>query len=248
MRVSDFERELYGTHYDLGDGYELVEYRHPMANKGALNYHFLSPSGSNVGWLQIYRDYDGAVALTDIILHPEGRGLGLGGRAVMVLRGVHGPITSDPQGNTSPAAVRMWNRLGAQRVPTTKNAKGYKYHLETATEYPHAGAEVDGLVVLDDVPNTGSIAASLTDYEVLPGIRAVPLSEFVIGPRFFYAADDDRRARALAVQIEVSGALKPLIVVLDAEGPYVLEGAHRLYALHLLGKTAAPAMVVRDLS
>lgn len=112
--------------------------------------------------------------------------------------------------------------------------------------YPLAGPSVDGLEVLDEVPNTSSIGSSLSDYTVLRGIRAVPLSTFEIGPKFFYATNDFKRSEALARGVEVSGALKPLIVVVDSKGPYILEGTHRLYALHLLGKTAFPALVVVD--
>lgn len=62
----------------------------------------------------------------------------------------------------------------------------------------------------------------------------------------FYARDDMDRARALAQEIERSGWVAPLIIVIDAEGPYILEGAHRFVALTLLGKTQFPALVVLD--
>ncbi|KKN96782.1 hypothetical protein LCGC14_0164260 [marine sediment metagenome] len=106
--------------------------------------------------------------------------------------------------------------------------------------YPRAGDEVSGLRVGDEVPNTSSIAASLLDYEVLSGIRAVPLSAFET------SGDDNEAARELAQQIAASGWIVPLIVVVDKEGPYVLEGSHRYDALHVLGVEALPALVVMD--
>lgn len=103
------------------------------------------------------------------------------------------------------------------------------------------GGEVDGLKVRDEVPNTGSITASFTDYTVLPGIREIPMSEFEDSkPR------PTERIQALADQIKESGEINPLIVAIDAEGPYILEGAHRFDALKLLDKQSLPALVVID--
>ncbi len=114
-------------------------------------------------------------------------------------------------------------------------------------EYPVAGSVVDGRVVRSEVPNTASIAATLYDYVTLPSIREVPMSQFDADPRdMFYAANDMRRARQLASEIQESGEIAPLIVVIDEEGPYVLEGAHRLAALHILGAQSFPALVVLE--
>lgn len=117
-----------------------------------------------------------------------------------------------------------------------------------ASEYPLAGAVTSGLTVGTEIDNTSSIGASLLDYEVLRGIREVPLSDFHSAPhQLFYAADDIQHAKLLAEAINRSGRIDPLIVVVDQEGPYILEGAHRLAALHLLKKRTFPALVVRDL-
>jgi hypothetical protein len=119
------------------------------------------------------------------------------------------------------------------------------------SEYPDVqGRMVDGLYGLGDTPNQDSIAATLDDYKILKGIKEVPLSDFESAPKdLFYAADDIKRTKALAEQIEQSGEVKPLIVVTKkGEKPYILEGAHRLGALHILGKKSFPAMVVEDLS
>jgi len=117
-------------------------------------------------------------------------------------------------------------------------------------ELPRAARQVSGLTVLDDVPNQDSIGASLESYDILPGIREVPLSAFpgAAADQMFYAADDFQRVDRLAKEIKASGEIKPLIVVYDNEGPYVLEGGHRLAALHKLGVESIPAMVVMDTS
>lgn len=108
-------------------------------------------------------------------------------------------------------------------------------------EYPRAGKLVDGRVVRKEVPDTGSISASLgDDWEELPGIREVPLEYFEAPPVV------NARVRKLAEQIAESGELNPLIVILDAEGPYILEGAHRYDALKLLGAKSFPALVVTE--
>lgn len=121
----------------------------------------------------------------------------------------------------------------------------------TASAFPVAGSEVDGLAVKDHVPNMSSIESSLTDYKVLPGIRSVPVSAFEDnGPPSFYSKSEEARTRELAGKIGGSKAIEPLIVVLEQHnrgaGPYVLEGGHRFDALKLMGKHAFPAVVVVD--
>jgi hypothetical protein len=117
----------------------------------------------------------------------------------------------------------------------------------SSREYPLASSSVDGLAVLEDVPNTSSISASLTDYGVLKSIREVPLADLISDPRsYFYAANDFRRSKELAEQIKHSKQISPIIVVIDKEGPYVLEGAHRVVALHYLKIKSIPALVVLD--
>lgn len=119
------------------------------------------------------------------------------------------------------------------------------------TKYKLAAAHVDGLYVRENTPNTSSIEASLGDYRVLRGIRVVPFSAFtqmdLNRPLRFYSVDEQRRTEHLAAQIAKSGEINPLIVVEDAEGPYILEGVHRFDALRLLKAKAFPALVVLDL-
>lgn len=115
-------------------------------------------------------------------------------------------------------------------------------------EYPLAGPELDGLRVTGSVPDQMSICSSLDNYKVLKGIRAVPMDDFSYGLDNYYAADDQQRCCELAEEIQFNGYIDPLIVVIDAQGPYVLEGNHRLVALGLLGKKYFPAKVVLDLN
>lgn len=112
--------------------------------------------------------------------------------------------------------------------------------------YPKASGTVGGLQVREHVPNTGSISASLLEYEILPGIREVSMSHFGGLRSVFYAADDFLRGRKLAEQISESKQINPLIIVVDNEGPYILEGAHRYGALYELGVKSFPALVVID--
>ncbi len=114
-------------------------------------------------------------------------------------------------------------------------------------------SNVSGLAVRKKIPNLGSIESTLSDFEELPGIREIPLSDFpTVGKDaykatdHFRAVDDINRVSKLADQIKASGEINPLIVVMDKDGPYILEGGHRLAALHKLGKQTLPAKVVID--
>jgi len=117
---------------------------------------------------------------------------------------------------------------------------------ERSNKYPTAKGTVDGRIVREDIPNMGSIASSLDDYVELPGIREVPMSDFTGLTGRHYSVKGTERIRALAEQIKSSGELNPLIVVLDKEGAYVLEGGTRIEALYSLGAKSIPAKVVID--
>ena len=129
------------------------------------------------------------------------------------------------------------NQLLIESVVDTLNKK-----------YKKASSSVSGLKVRSGVPNTSSISASLYDYEILKNIREFPMKELNSNPKaLFYAKNDLDHVRNLAEQIKQSREISPLIIVIDDEGPYVLEGAHRLGALHIVGVKSFPAMVVLDL-
>lgn len=108
--------------------------------------------------------------------------------------------------------------------------------------YPRAQEKVSGLKVRGDVPNMSSIAASMDDWDVLPGTREVSFAE-LSGPDALTP-----RTRKLRDDIEASGEINPLIVAHDELGPYILEGGHRFDALQHLGKQTFPAVVVKDRS
>jgi lysophospholipase L1-like esterase len=115
-------------------------------------------------------------------------------------------------------------------------------------KYKRAAARVDDRGVRDEIPNTSSIDGALSNYEVLPGVREVPFTAFdQLGPLRYYSTSEEKRTKQLAAQIRASGEINPLIVVEDAEGPYILEGGHRFDALRELGAKAFPALVVLDL-
>lgn len=110
-----------------------------------------------------------------------------------------------------------------------------------------AGDLVDGRVVREEIPNRSSIAASVENPRVLSGVREVPMSMFdaeyissIKGGKL------DARTEALRQEIAESGELNPLIVALDAEGAYIIEGGHRFDALIKEGANSLPALVVID--
>lgn len=112
-----------------------------------------------------------------------------------------------------------------------------------ANDLPLAGDTVDDLTVRKNVPNIGSIRATFSDYTILTNIRRVTFTHFEDHSK---PTNPDARLIKLATDIATSGEINPLIVVWDAQGPYILEGSHRYDALLLLDKTALPALVVID--
>jgi len=134
------------------------------------------------------------------------------------------------------------------KIPATEAVVEANLPTQMALRTVAAGDTVDGRVVREEIPNTGSISASLENYEVLPGVREVPISAF--DPEYVNKITMDRlddRTRRLAQEIQQSREINPLIVVQDSEGMYVLEGGHRFDALVASGAKSLPAMVVIDL-
>lgn len=131
---------------------------------------------------------------------------------------------------------------------------GFNVILESVEEeyerqYPIVReSEIDGLHIRETVPNMNSISSTLTDYKILPGIRKVKMTYFNASPHeMFYSKSDIDRVKVLSKEISESKEINPLIVVVDSDGPYILEGAHRLSALYLLKVSEFPAVVVLDL-
>jgi len=116
------------------------------------------------------------------------------------------------------------------------------------SEYPMAGSSIGNLRVSNEIPNLSSISATLNEWEELPGIRKVPMKDFDFTSLhdLYYSKSDFDRVRELAKEIERNEYIDPLIVVIDCEGLYVLEGGHRLGALFILKKKAIPALIVLD--
>jgi hypothetical protein len=113
----------------------------------------------------------------------------------------------------------------------------------TDARYPRAGDEVDGREVRGPIPNLSSIDGYMRESYTLPGVRVVPMSDF--GTRSpFVTVDDDARSERLAQRIRWSGWIAPLIIGVDAEGPFIIEGVHRFVALLYLKASAFPALIV----
>lgn len=144
----------------------------------------------------------------------------------------------------------------------------FKTLIEIDRHYDKAGGVVDGLKVVDDIPNMSSIGASLFEYEILQELKEIPIKDFENTDPFdlFVSKTDFERVIQLSKEIKDNGWIKPLIVVFDDhDSPYVLEGGHRFAALmaqrlppkiiegqgvekeELLDKDSLPALVVADL-
>lgn len=136
-----------------------------------------------------------------------------------------------PQAPDLPGGPRGFGQTAEAAPSTTASTTG---------EYPMASDSVSGLKVRDHIPNTDSIGATFNNPKVMPGIREVPFSDFDA------PADKSPRSRDLAGQIKQSGEINPLIVAIDKDGPYILEGAHRYDALKMNGHETFPAKVVID--
>lgn len=155
---------------------------------------------------------------------------------------------------TSPGEAKFQERKALNALPAKEKisspAKVIEpeiYSMErpkVAGDYQRAKTHSDGLIIRDKVPNLRSIESSLSQYEELPGIRNIPISEFTESK--YASVGDNQRVADLAGQIKENGEINPLIVVIDKEGPYILEGGHRLGALQKLGKKVLPAKVVID--
>jgi disulfide oxidoreductase YuzD len=119
--------------------------------------------------------------------------------------------------------------------------------LQQAFTTINPGDKVSGLTVRKDVPNMGSIGATFDNYEILEGIRKVPTKAFdreyldSLNP-----AKLDKRTADLSDQINQSKEINPLIVAVDNQGAYIVEGGHRFDALMTQKRESVPAVVVID--
>lgn len=127
-------------------------------------------------------------------------------------------------------------------------ARGLVSRSALDSRFPKSPDSINGTSVTKNIPNRASIESSLDDYEVLPGVRQVQVSDFEnSGPPQFASSTEQSRTAQLAQQIKQNKSLDPLIVVVDGEhSPYILEGSHRFNAIKMNGETSFPALVVVD--
>ena len=235
------------------------DFKHAQDNYGEYAYSFKVPWAVRAyhihdGEYQCVFDFETVKDLRAVRLNPKldktskKAGAGIGWYAWQT-----DPIYQDGHPMDFPG-VQVYNPgmpLNPKGVPFEdgRDAQELTPHhpIRSSVEYPLAGQEIEGLRITDDIPNTGSISASLYDYEILDGIREIPYSEFGDPDKTFYSKNEDERCKILAEKIRENKWIDPLIVVVDQKGPYILEGGHRFVALHLLGLKSLPALVVRDL-
>jgi hypothetical protein len=149
------------------------------------------------------------------------------------------PVNAARPGPPLPAVLDLAQRhLEMDNSPLDLETKA---PIETQP-FKDAGSSVSGMTVRDHIPNMSSIDASLEHPDILPGIKEVPLSAF----KGYEPPKVTPRVSDLASQIQSSGEMNPLIVAFDKDGPYVIEGGHRLDAAIHLGKDSIPAKVVID--
>ena len=116
-------------------------------------------------------------------------------------------------------------------------------------EFPIINGDYIGdLFIREKIPNMGSIESSLNNYKILNGIREVSFSRsFPEYQPHYYSLSVQYKTHMLIEQIKVNKEINPLIVVIDNDGPYILEGSHRFDALKELGIDLFPAKIVLDL-
>jgi hypothetical protein len=158
--------------------------------------------------------------------------------------------------------IRKWKKIeigyyNEDIVGDWEKAKTFKEwlhtnHAELGRRYPKIRGSsdlVDGRRVSGNVDNTSSIGASLTNWVAMSGIRRIPASDFEDWNSGYFPdcrADEQQKVKELVAQIQKSNRISPLIVVIDAKGPYVLEGVHRYDALKILKANWVPALIVID--
>jgi hypothetical protein len=117
--------------------------------------------------------------------------------------------------------------------------------LKAHNKYPKAGSNIDGFSVGKKISNTDSISATFDDYVTLKDIRKVPTSDF--GVVNYVSKSDLDRVGDLIGLISENERIDPLIVVMDREGLWALEGKHRLAAIQKMKIDYFPALIVLDL-
>lgn len=113
------EKSLY-----LGDGYTLEYKIHPMEYES--NTWKLMKNNYKEGEITItFQPQLNIPSVQSINFEVKG----YGGKAIRALVNFYGGLTSDPYGNTNENAVKMWERLDAEKIPDSKRVRGYYFQL-----------------------------------------------------------------------------------------------------------------------
>lgn len=93
-----------------------------------------------------------------------------------------------------------------------------------------------------------SIESSLNNYKILNGIREVSFSRsFSEYKPHYYSLSKQYKTYMLMEKIKDNKEINPLIIVIDNDDTYILEGYHRFNALKELNIDLFPAKIVLDL-
>ena len=93
-----------------------------------------------------------------------------------------------------------------------------------------------------------SAQASFFDFEIVPGVRNVPIKNLEPLLPGYDSPNEMRRIQDLSDQIKESKQIEPLFIGVDPTGSqYIMEGQHRIRALKALGYDEVPARIVVDM-
>ena len=93
-----------------------------------------------------------------------------------------------------------------------------------------------------------SAQASFYDFEIVPGVKNVPIQKLEPFLPGYDSPHEMRRIQSLSEQINQSKQIEPLFIGVDSTGiPYIMEGQHRIRALKSLGYDEVPARLVVDM-
>jgi hypothetical protein len=113
--------------FDLGDGFILKFVQHEPSI--GIDWWTIKRDGSTAGGVKVFPENSNYGANVDFIrIENQYRNMGLGRKAVRALANHYGSLASSLEGETSKSAHRMWEVLGAKKVPSG-NHKGFIYKL-----------------------------------------------------------------------------------------------------------------------
>lgn len=118
------------TVIDLGGGLTLVGTQHHLVKEGINEWRLRGPK-TEVEYGYVAVDFFPDLpypSINTITVNPQRQGYG--SKIIQALVNYYGALTSDPQANTTNAAIALWESLGAEKIPTNKNiTRGYYYQL-----------------------------------------------------------------------------------------------------------------------